>query len=264
MRYQFVILLLLPAILISCNQNTFPEPVTQKINQDIVKLNDEFFESEVANRDSISVKKKYDFRLDSLMSFLNKYETKSRDFNIVNYKENWNSTLERIRTVDLGVETARKWVKTTGLLFELTGEARFSEELERVIYTVFKRNLPEEEIENIAKPYLFTRYVDHIHVNLFISSEINYSHSMGGEVKIWQETNYPRSGSVRVNFSMTEKQYIEVFIRIPSWAEDASVEVKGVKYTAPPGGYTKIAKKWREGDVVEIEFPISKKPDYLR
>jgi len=70
MRYQFVILLILPAILISCNQNTFPEPVTQKVNQDIIKLNDEFFETEVANRDSISGKKKYDFRLDNLMSFL--------------------------------------------------------------------------------------------------------------------------------------------------------------------------------------------------
>jgi len=99
---------------------------------------------------------------------------------------------------------------------------------------------------------------------MFIPSEISYSHSMGGEVKIWQETNYPQSGSVRVNFSMTEKQYIEVFIRIPSWAEDASVEVNGVKYFAPPGSFSKISKKWKEGDVVEIEFPISKKPDYLR
>jgi len=264
MRYLFILLLILPVFLISCNQNTFPKPVTQKANQDIIKLNDVFFETEVAKRDSMSEGKKYNFRLDSLMSFLNKYEEKSEVFNIENFREYWNNTHERIMAVDVGIETAKKWFKATGLLFELTGEAKYSEELERVIYTSFKRNLAESEIEQIAKPYVFTKYVDHIHVNLFIPSEIKYNHSMGGKVKIWQETGYPESGSVLVKFSMTEKQYIELFVRIPSWAEDASVEVKGVKYFAPPGSYSKIAKKWKEGDVVEIKFPISEKPDYLK
>jgi hypothetical protein len=264
MRYPFFILILLPAFLISCNQNTFPELVTEKVNPDLIKLNDVFFETENAQRDSDSEDKKYDFRLDSLMSFLNKYQSKAENFNLQYFKENWDSTLERISTVDLGIVTAKRWFKATGLLFELTGDARYSEELERIVYTSFKRNLSESEIESLAKPYVFTKHVDHIHVNLFIPSEISYSHSMGGDVKIWQKTGYPESGSVRLHFSMTERNYIELFIRIPSWAENASVEVKGVKYFAPPGGYSKIAKKWKEGDVVEIEFPISKKPDYLK
>lgn len=264
MRYMFLILSILSVFLISCNQNTFPEPVTQKVNQDIVKLNDVFFETPVAKRDSVSGEKKYEFRLDSLMSFLNKYNEKSEDFNLQHFKENWNGAHERIMAVDVGTETAKKWFKTTGLLFELTGEAKYSEELERVIYTGFKRNFTEREIEQVAEPYVFTKNADHIHVNLFIPSEISYSHTLGGDVKIRQETAYPESGSIHVHFSMTEKRYIELFIRIPSWAEDASVVVKGVKYFAPPGSYSKIAKKWKEGDVVEIEFPISKKPDYLQ
>jgi hypothetical protein len=264
MRYQFIILPILSAFLISCNQNKFPEKVTKKINSEIIKLNDVFFEPEVAQRDSVSEEKKYDFRLDSLMSFLNKYQDKAESFNLQNFKEYWDSTLERIIEVDLGIETAKKWFKATSQLFELTGNARYSEELERVVYTSFKRNLAESEIEQIVKPYVFTKYVDHIHANLFIPSEISYNHSMGGDVKIRQETDYPESGSIRLHFSTTEKNYIELFIRIPSWAENASVEVKGVKYFAPPGGYSKIAKKWKEGDVVEIEFPISKKPNHLR
>lgn len=264
MRYPFFILILLSALLISCNQNTFPEPATEKVNPDIIKLNDVFFDTEIAQRDSVSDDKKYNnFRLDSLMSFLDKYQSKAEGFNLQYLKENWDSALERIMTVDLGIETAIRWFKATGLLFELTGNARYSEELERIVYTSFKRNLPESEIESLAKPYVFTKYVDHIHVNLFIPSEISYSHSMGGDVKIWQETDYPETGSVLLHFSMTERNYIELFIRIPSWAENATVEVKGVKYFAPPGGYSKIAKKWKEGDVVEIEFPIRKKPDYL-
>ena len=264
MRYQFIILPILSVFLISCNQNKFPEKVTQKVNPDNVKLNDVFFESEAAGRDTTQGGKKYEFRLDSLMSFLKKYEEKTSGCNIENFEESWDSTLERVRTVDIGVETAKKWFRASGLIFELSGEAKYSEELERLVYTSFKRNLTENEIESFTKPYVFTKYVDHIHVNLFIPSEISYSHSMGGDVKIWQETDYPESGSVFLKFSMTDKQYIELFVRIPSWAEDASVGVKGVKYIAPPGGYCKIAKKWKEGDVVEIEFPISKRPDYLR
>lgn len=264
MRDYSVIPLFLFVFLISCAQNRFPEPVTQSVKNDNVKLNDVFFENDVTGRDTIFCGKNYDFRLDSLMSFLNKYEAGKVDFNIENYRENWDSTLERIVTVYLGTETIKKWFRATGLLFELTGETKYSEELERVVYTSFKRNLAESEIEGLVKPYVFTKYVDHIHVNLFIPSEISYSHSMGGEVKIRQETNYPESGSVRVKFSMTEKQYIELFIRIPSWAEDASVEVKGVKYFAPPGSYCKIAKKWKEDDVVDIGFPINKRPDHFR
>ncbi|MFW5755680.1 MAG: hypothetical protein ACOCWK_03695, partial [Tangfeifania sp.] len=245
MRYQFIILPILSVFLISCNQNKFQEKVTQKVNPDNVKLNDVFFEPEAAGRDTIPDGKKYDFRLDSLMSFLHKYEAGTTDFSIKNYREYWENTLERIITVDIGVETAKKWFRATGLLFELTGEAKHSEELERVIYTSFKRNLTENEIESFAKPYVFTKHVDHVHVNLFVPSEISYSHSMGGGVKIRQETGYPESGRVLVKFSMTDKQYIELFVRIPSWAEDASVEVKGVKYIAPPGSYCKIAKKWK-------------------
>jgi hypothetical protein len=264
MRYQFIILPILSVFLISCNQNKFPEKVTQKVNPDNVKLNDVFFESEAAGRDTTQGGKKYEFRLDSLMSFLKKYEEKTSGCNIENFKESWDSTLERVRTVDIGVETAKKWFRASGLIFELSGEAKYSEELERLVYTSFKRNLTENEIENITRPFIFTKNVDHIHVNIFIPSEISYNHSLGGEVKIEQKTDYPSSGSLRVHFNMTQKRYIELNIRIPSWAEDASVEVKGVKYFAAPGSYCQIAKKWKEGDVVEIEFPISKKPDYLR
>ena len=264
MRYMFLILSILFYFLISCNQNTFPEPVTQKVNQNIVKLNDLFFETQVPKKDSVKAEQKYDFRYDSLMSFLNKYREKSEDFNLQHFKENWDGTHEKIMAVDVGIETAKKWFKATSLLFELTGSAKYSEELERIVYSGFKRNLAESEIEELVKPYIFTKNVDHIHVNLFIPSEISYSHSMEGDVKIWQETDYPENGIMRVNFSMTVRLYIELFIRIPSWAEEATVEVKGVKYFAPPGGYSKIAKKWKEGDVVEIEFRISKKPDYLQ
>lgn len=264
MRFHSISLLFLVTTLISCNHSKFPEFVTQKVAAENVKLNDVFFETDLPERDSNPATKKYDFSLDSLMLLIEKFEKNPAGFSLDYYKENWDSARERILEVDLGAETAKKWFKATGFLFELTGETKYSEELERIVYSDFKRNLAENEIQEHVQPYIFTKYVDHIHINLFISTEIIYNHSMGGDVRIWQKTDFPESGTVRVNFSINEKKYIELFIRIPSWAEDAAVEVKGVKYLAMPGSYCKIAKKWKEGDVVKIEFPINRIPDYLR
>jgi DUF1680 family protein len=62
---------------------------------------------------------------------------------------------------------------------------------------------------------------------------------------------------------METKRYIELFIRIPEWAEEATVIEKGVKYVATPGSYCQITRKWSEGDMVEINFPTEKMPEYL-
>jgi DUF1680 family protein len=103
---------------------------------------------------------------------------------------------------------------------------------------------------------VLTKNGDHIYVNLFNPVEINYQHSLGGEVTFRQETTYPESGSVRLHFDNAENRYIELYIRIPEWAEGTSVVVKKVKYFTQPGSYCVIAKKWKQGDVVEIELPI--------
>jgi DUF1680 family protein len=63
---------------------------------------------------------------------------------------------------------------------------------------------------------------------------------------------------------METKRYIELWIRIPEWAHNASVTVKGVKYLSQPGSYSRVAKQWKEGDVVEVELPLQNVPGYLK
>ncbi len=119
------------------------------------------------------------------------------------------------------------------------------------------------ENKRIVAPYVFTKNTDDLFINLFTPATINYEHTTKGKVKVEMETNYPKSGKVDLKFGMTKRRYIEVNIRIPSWAAGTTVSVKKVKYVAPPGGYCKIAKKWKENDLVEINFPMENKPDYL-
>ena len=152
------------------------------------------------------------------------------------------------------------------MLLEVTGNAAYAQELEETVYQSSKLFSETEfdEIEKLLIPWIFTKNVDHIHINLFANATIKYEHTMKGAVEITQETDYPKSGKILIKFKMQTKNYIELFIRIPEWAEGATVTEKGVKYVAPPGGYSQVIRKWDEGDFVEVILPMEKMPVYLK
>ena len=200
--------------------------------------------------------------LDSLLELQRLYFTEKGLFDIEQYRLFWNGFRGEIRNRDLSREEVAIWVDLTGFLFQLTAEALVAEELERVAWLYFystRDRLPG----SLFLPYVITRHTDNIHINLFMPAEINFTHSLGGDVTVAQTTDFPDSGRVLVQFGMETKQYIELYIRIPSWARQAEVTVKGVKYLATPGSYSKIAKKWKEGDEVEVVFLTDNLPEYI-
>lgn len=243
------------------NQVKFPEMVTQPV----IKNGEEIYaEKEIGAGEKVfqngNVEIQTDLQL--LISFHQKYFQKNEEFDLENFITNWEKFHQSTRLSQLNQQEVIHFFQMTGFLFQLTGEAKFAEEMEEIAWESF-RNKPQF-FDSLISPYIFTKNVDHIHVNLFLPAEISYEHTLGGAVKIMQETDFPESGSIRLNFSMEIKRYIEVFVRIPAWAEGASVTVKGVKYFAQPGEYCIIAKKWKEDDVIEIEFPLGNLPDYLK
>lgn len=142
------------------------------------------------------------------------------------------------------------WIKSSAELLTLTGNVFYAEEIERIL-TIYENSGLKQSLINEITPYVFSKYVDNIYINFLYDSNVRYNHSMGGEVKIEQLVS-KENGRINLNFKMEEKRYIELYIRIPSWVNNAEVEVKKVYYHAVPGGYCKIAKKWKNGDVVNI------------
>jgi hypothetical protein len=232
----------------SCvKQNRFPEKVSHRIPYEELNLEKVYDQNEPD--ESIL---KIDFTI--LDSSVYSFESNDKCFDLTEFENSWKSFVGRNELSEMSETEMRKWVKYTGLLLELTGQAIYAEELERIF------NKSKSKLQSTIAPFILTKNTDHIFVNLFEPVEINYTHTMGGEVNFREECDYPKSGSVKLHFGMTERQYIELFIRIPAWAEGATVTVKQVKYFAPPGGYCQIAKKWKDGDSVAIEFPIEKMP----
>jgi len=142
-----------------------------------------------------------------------------------------------------------------------TGEARYAEELPKTVEWLNRLAPPDSvgiefaaRLSALLLPVVFTRDVDKIFLNLFTDASLEYEHSLGGRVKISQQTEDYSGRKLTVTFELPEKRYIELYVRVPSDAVHPSVVVKKVKYFAQPGSYCQIAKKWKTGDLVEISF----------
>jgi hypothetical protein len=149
----------------------------------------------------------------------------------------------------MGENDLAAWVTLNEALLKYFGMVCFADELEKVFYNA---QLPAIMNDSIIKPVCYTRRYDRIFVNLYTNSTLDFEHTTGGHVRLIQDTDYPNDGKVTLRFEVEDRRYIDLFIRIPQWAEIASVTAKGVKYPVYAGEYTEVATKWKTGDLVEV------------
>ncbi len=242
-------------LLFSCSvDEQFPSKISEKTDANVVS--DKLFYSEFKTTETnTSAKKNFSAEIDSLLLFKKEYDTRNKMFNLAEMEKHWDFIVGHSAEFDF--ESIRNWIGVTGFLFEITGNAKYGQELDETAFYSGSA-FSETELQEIQKqliPWIFTKNLDNIYVNLFVNASIKYDHSLRGAVEITQETSYPESGKIQIRFKMQEKRYIELFIRIPDWAKGATVEEKGVKYVAVPGKYCQVLRKWSEGDFVEINLP---------
>lgn len=248
-------------LVVSCNNtNTAPEIVTYKtVPQGSVP--DDNVDSFLNGNYAGAIDGKHPV-LDSLLALQRLYIAEKEKFKPDRYRHFWEEFRKESVNRDLSQEEVLAWVDLTGFLFQLTADPIVAEELERIAWQYFYNN-ENELADSLILPYVFTRHTDNVHVNLFLPASIEFEHSLGGHVTITQNSNFPQSGEILIVFGMETKQYIELYVRIPSWSNNTEVSVKGVKYLAHPGSYTKIAKKWKEGDEVEVSIRMNNLPRHL-
>ncbi len=258
------ILFALPALLfiVSCDSSDkSPEYITYRTLPEGVGL--EFEKEAFMNNNYTGAVQGLYPGLDSLAELRLKFFDDEEQFDMDKFLFFWDSFRKEVRNREITHEEAVSWFDLTGFLFQITGDAMVAEELELTVWEYFI-TVSDAIPDSLILPYVFTRNTDFIHLNLYWPVTIQFQHSLGGNVTVTQETDFPESDLIRIVFGMETKQYIEIYVRIPSWAEDATVTVKGVKYLASPGSYSQIAKKWKEGDVVEVRIPLENLPPYMK
>ena len=80
----------------------------------------------------------------------------------------------------------------------------------------------------------------------------------GKIVKLTQTTNYPFDETVTITLNADSNVEFPLYLRIPAWAKNASVKVNGEAVAADnsAGKYVSLNRVWKDGDKVELTFPM--------
>jgi len=177
-----------------------------------------------------------------------------------------------------------------------TGEARYADLMERVLYNAFaaaisadgtrffyvnplqrreghfERDDPGRRREwfscaccppNIMRllasleHYIATTAGDVLHVHLFTPARMT-ARLAGGTFEIEAATGYPWSGQIELRVLRAPAGECGLAPRLPGWAGGASVHLDGqpLTPTADGHGYLVIRRRWQPGDTVTLGLPV--------
>ncbi len=77
------------------------------------------------------------------------------------------------------------------------------------------------------------------------------------EVNVEVDTDYPFDENINMTVRMSDEAEFSLVLRIPAWAEGASVKVNGEVQNVTPGTFASISRMWKDGDNIELCFPMS-------
>ncbi|NLC59358.1 MAG: hypothetical protein GX774_21175 [Armatimonadetes bacterium] len=80
----------------------------------------------------------------------------------------------------------------------------------------------------------------------------------GGQVvTVVDETDYPFGETIRFRVEAAAPLAFPLWLRVPAWAEEASLRVGGAPAVLAPGTFHVIERTWSPGDVVELHLPMA-------
>jgi uncharacterized protein len=174
-------------------------------------------------------------------------------------------------------------------MLRATGEARFAEQMERTLYnavlpgigldgrsyfyvnTLAAHGRTERQPwfgcaccpPNLARlfgsleRYLYARDASGIWVHQYVGGTAQFDGPFG-RMKLEMKSAFPWEGRAEITVREAPAGTVAARLRIPAWSERSEVKVNGAAVSAPAAGsYLTIARQWRSGDVVALDFAAS-------
>jgi hypothetical protein len=169
------------------------------------------------------------------------------------------------------------------------GDARYADELERVLYNAvlpgvslkgdsyFYENPLESgpkrtrwswhpcpccppmflKIMGALPGYIYAQEPGAVYVNLFVGSKATLTIN-GTQVALQQATKYPWDGEVRLAVKPQREVEFALNLRMPGWCGQPKLRINGkpLANVASVRGYACLQRHWRAGDVVELSLPM--------
>jgi DUF1680 family protein len=106
--------------------------------------------------------------------------------------------------------------------------------------------------------YMYSISAEGVWVHMYGANEFKGNLLDNSPVEWIQETNYPWDETIRLTLKKVPKDPFTIRLRIPSWADQASLTVNGDIVGTPllPGTYAQANRRWKEGDVIELILPM--------
>jgi len=177
--------------------------------------------------------------------------------------------------------------KLTRYLLRVTRDARYGDSMERVMYNTILGAKPLQAdgrtfyysdynfkgqkvysphrwpccsgtMPQVAADYRINTYFRDargVYVNLYIPSTLRWTQG-GAEIALTQKSKYPCDAHVQFVVKASRAAEFAVNLRIPAWAEGASVAVNGKRETVSAGSFARVPREWKDGDRIDIELPM--------
>jgi DUF1680 family protein len=180
------------------------------------------------------------------------------------------------------------WLQFNAQLLRLTGEARFAEQLERVVlnqlfgaqrcdgsgwgyYVQMEGKKPySDRLDGhcclssgprgvaLIPTFALTTDPDGVVMNLYDSGNATLKLTDNTEVPLTTETTYPSDGRILVTVQPANKKTFSLKYRVPAWCRSAQASVNGkrVEVKTGPDGYAAVSRRWSNGDKLELKFKL--------
>ena len=254
--YQFMAVFWIILLFVSCSDEKVSFQLVNSVSFSEEQI---VLENSVAQKirtDSASIQINsgiFSGKADEMFSLLNDFRKTPCDslWNILML--NWDDFSLKIKDIkggSLPVSSLQKLAELNIQLLKISGEVKFADVLDRLFY---QESAPVIS-EKLLKSFIYTHVEDQIFINLFGSSSLLHHHTTGGTIKLIQETAYPANDEMILKFESDDTRFLDVFIRIPLWAVNPTVNLGNVKYVAHPGEYCEISRKWNNGDKIVVRL----------
>jgi DUF1680 family protein len=98
---------------------------------------------------------------------------------------------------------------------------------------------------------------NNLYVNLFVPSAVTWNH---GDTEVWveQETSYPESDTTTLTVRPSKTAQFGLKFRVPMWTQGAKVFVNGsaLRVKCEPGTWATVNRTWMKADRVVIQLPM--------
>jgi DUF1680 family protein len=93
-------------------------------------------------------------------------------------------------------------------------------------------------------------------INLYNAAKISAATPAKRQLNLDIVTDFPKTGTVKINVKAVKPEKFAISLRIPSWSKVTLLKVNGKKQTVIPGSYKVLDRVWASGDRIELKLDM--------